>query len=345
MKVLGISSSQTILQPYNGKWALLFEEEAERLRAALGDFVLDIQHVGSTSIPGIPAKPIIDIAVAVQNFEEASRCVAPLEAIGYKYLGELGIPRRHYFVRETDNHRTHNLHMNEIHSADWQQQIAFRDTLRQDTDLAQAYAALKLRLAEQFPTDRAAYTEAKSGFISRVLNRALPALLPHVGELVTVRVYKRDATWYRSWQATVESVGEEGIVTFDPPGRLVIDRIKGDWQSKVVIRCHYWFDRPYNVLEVYRPNGELAEIYAHIASPMVIKNGEILYTDYELDVVKPAGGVATIVDEDEFAEATARYAYSAEFCRHCWQTARELVSLVDHWQAAEPPKNWSHPPL
>lgn len=78
------------------------------------------------------------------------------------------------------------------------------------------------------------------------------------------------------------------------------------------IRAYYWFDRPYNLLEVYRPHGELEEIYVHVASPMVVKNGEILYTDYELDVVKPAGDVATIVDEDEFVEATARYGYSAE---------------------------------
>lgn len=344
MNALGLASNRLVLQPHNSEWAQLFEEESARLRSTLKDFVLDIQHVGSTSIPGIPAKPILDIAIAVADFEEAKRCIALIEALGYTYRGEQGIPQRHYFVKGMSDARTHHLHMNEVHSSDWQQQIAFRDTLRQHADLAQAYAALKLRLAEQFPTDRAAYTEAKSGFISRVLNRALPALLPNVGELITVRAYKRDATWYRSWQATVTSVGEEEVVTFDPPGRLVTDRSKGDWQSKVAIRGHYWFDRPYNLLEVYHPNGELGEIYAHIASPMVVKNGEILYTDYELDVVKPAGGVATVVDEEEFIEATARFGYSAEFCQHCWQTARELVSLVDHYQPAGPPNHWKHSP-
>lgn len=112
------------------------KKKPERLRAVLGGFVLDIQHVGSTSIPGIPAKPILDIAVAVANFEEASRCLAPIEALGYTYRGEASIPRRHYFVKGAADNRTHHLHMNEIQSDDWQQQIAFRDILRQHSDLA-----------------------------------------------------------------------------------------------------------------------------------------------------------------------------------------------------------------
>ena len=336
MNVLGLSSNNVLLQPYQDEWARLFEQEHERLRAAIGDFVLDIQHIGSTSIPGIPAKPILDIGVAVENFEEASRCIAPLEALGYSYRGENGIPRRHYFVKGTTDSRTHHLHINEIQSSDWQQQIAFRDALRQDAALAQEYAALKLRLAKQFPTDRVAYTEGKSSFISRIINRALPHLLPKTGDRLTVKVYKRDATLRRSWQATVESIGDGTIITFDPPGGMVTEYTKANWQTEQSIRACYWFDRPYNLLEVYRPNGELEEIYVHDASPPVLKNGEILYTDYELDVVKPAGEAARIVDQDEFAEAKLRYGYSEEFCNFCQQTAQELVPIVEHWQLHHP---------
>lgn len=149
MNALGLASNRLVLQPHNSEWALLFEEEAARLRAVLGDFVLDIQHVGSTSIPGIPAKPILAIGIAVADFEEAKRCIDPIETLGYTYRGEQGIPRRHYFVMGTSEARTHHLHMNEIHSSDWQQQIAFRDALRTNTGLAQEYAALKLKLAKQ----------------------------------------------------------------------------------------------------------------------------------------------------------------------------------------------------
>ena len=137
MKALGLSSSQIILQPHNSEWTLLFEEEAEHLRAALGDFALDIQHVGSTSIPGIPAKPILDIAIVVADFEEAKRFIAPIESLGYIYRGEQGILRRHYFVKGTSEARTHHLHVNEIHGSEWRQQIAFRDALRADPALAQ----------------------------------------------------------------------------------------------------------------------------------------------------------------------------------------------------------------
>ena len=98
------------------------------------EYVLDIQHVGSTSIPGMIAKPIIDIAIAVKNFEEASVCIEPIERLGYEYKGEFGIPRRHYFTK--GNPRTHHIHMNEISSHDWSDQITFRNYLLQHQAMA-----------------------------------------------------------------------------------------------------------------------------------------------------------------------------------------------------------------
>lgn len=131
--MLGLARGTVTLQPYTEEWPVLFRTEAAHLQAAIGAHVLDIQHVGSTAIPGLPAKPILDIGVAVENFEAAAICIQPLAAIGYRYRGEMGIPRRHYFVK--GDPITHHLHMNEISSADWQQQIAFRDYLRQHTDI------------------------------------------------------------------------------------------------------------------------------------------------------------------------------------------------------------------
>src|SRR5579871_440110 len=168
--MLGLSSEIVFVCPYTPEWRQVFIEEQARLHACVGNDVLDIQHVGSTSIPGMAAKPILDIAIAVADFEGAARCVQPLELLGYLYRGENGIPRRHYFVK--GDPRTHHVHMVEIQSENWATMICFRDYLRQHPDVAQAYEALKQRLAEQFPTNRIAYQEGKEVFIQQVVRIA-----------------------------------------------------------------------------------------------------------------------------------------------------------------------------
>ncbi len=167
---LGLPRGTVRIKTYSADWPRLFEAERARLQAAIGRYVLDIQHIGSTSVPGLAAKPILDIGVAVANFEEAAVCIEPLAALGYEYLGELGIPRRHYFVKGAP--RTHHLHMNEITSDDWQRTIAFRDYLRRHPAAVQQYADLKQALAVRFPEDREAYLNAKSEFIARILRQA-----------------------------------------------------------------------------------------------------------------------------------------------------------------------------
>ena len=155
------------LVPYTAEWRRLFEEEKARLQAAIGQYVLDVQHVGSTAIPGLIAKPIIDIGIAVRDFEEARVCIGPIGQLGYEYRGEQRIPRRHYFVK--GDPRTHHIHMNEIGSRDWEDQVLFRDYLIRHPELAEEYAGLKKELARQYPTDREAYLDGKAAFIERVL--------------------------------------------------------------------------------------------------------------------------------------------------------------------------------
>jgi GrpB-like predicted nucleotidyltransferase (UPF0157 family)/protein associated with RNAse G/E len=328
--MLGLPRGTVTLSPYHAEWPVLFRDEATQLQSAIGAHVLDIQHVGSTSIPGIPAKPIIDIAVAVDNFEAAAICIQPLEALGYHYRGEAGIPRRHYFSKGDPS--TYHLHMNEISSADWQQQIAFRDYLRQHPAQALAYAQLKIQLAQQFPTDRLAYTESKSGFIAGVLQKALPATALQPGDVLCVRAYKSDGQWYRWWTATVESVTPTCITTLSPPNNA-IHTPTGQWHFKLAIRSYYWFDRPYNLLEVYHPDGTVAEIYVNIGSPIVQKGAELQFTDHELDVLKISGQLARIVDEDEFMAASTHYGYSAEFQKICYQNANMALELAEKWVA------------
>ena len=125
--MLGLPSGQIQLSPYEPGWQILFLEERDRLQASIGEYILDIQHIGSTSIPGMPAKPILDIGIAVTNFEEAVRCIPPMEKLGYRYKGENGIPRRHYFVK--GDPRTFHVHMVEIESEGWRSNLLFRDYL------------------------------------------------------------------------------------------------------------------------------------------------------------------------------------------------------------------------
>lgn len=165
---LGLAVGAVKLQPYNPQWPRLFLEEKARLEQTLGSHTLDIQHIGSTSIPGLPAKPILDIGVAVASFEEARVCIAPLEQIGYHYRGELGIAGRHYFVKG-DPVVTHHLHLLEITSEDWKNHLAFRDYLTHHPELAREYAELKLGLAAQRGIDREQYLAAKDPFIRRIL--------------------------------------------------------------------------------------------------------------------------------------------------------------------------------
>jgi GrpB-like predicted nucleotidyltransferase (UPF0157 family) len=172
--MIGLERDTIRLEPHNPEWALLYERERARLGAALGDHVLDLQHVGSTAIPGIWAKPILDSAAAVAAYEAAAVCIAPLEALGYTYRGENGIPRRRYFVQRTPDGETTlvHLHMLEVHSAEWENHLLFRDYLRAHTVDAQAYQALKEGLMARYPHDRGAYTEGKEAFVARILVQA-----------------------------------------------------------------------------------------------------------------------------------------------------------------------------
>ena len=328
--MIGLASDRVLLCEHNDAWQRIFQQEHKRLQDAIGEYVLDIQHVGSTSIQGIPAKPIIDIAVAVDNFEEATRCIAPLEEIGYEYKGENGVPRRHYFVKGTVEKRICHLHMNEVQGIDWIAQIAFRDFLRIRPEAARQYAEVKERLAQQFSTDRMAYTECKTGIIGKIMAKALPEILPTVGNEVTVRAYKWNRTCYRWWNAEVVDVTDEMIVTHAAPEHSIFQPT-GGWVSQYDVRATYWFDQPYNLLEVRNPDGTLYEIYINIASPLRLKGDELHFTDYELDVVMHAGKAPMIIDQDEFAQAIDTFGYSVAFQEHCWQAAHRAIVLAESW--------------
>ena len=169
--MLGLERDKVKLSPYQNAW-VNFVEEKQRLEEVTGYGILDIQHIGSTAVPGLKAKPILDIGIAVANFEEAFALVPLIEGLGYTYRGENGIPRRHYFVKGPPNKRTHHIHMFEEANEEWAKHLLFRDYLRMHPETVTAYQALKEDLAKRYPRDREAYTNGKHEFIQKVLEEA-----------------------------------------------------------------------------------------------------------------------------------------------------------------------------
>ncbi|MCP3983429.1 MAG: GrpB family protein [bacterium] len=171
------ASAQIRLVNYDSDWPRLFEEERNRLLDVLGRRVLVIEHIGSTAIPGMPAKPILDLLALVEDIQAAPACYAPLQAIGYQYHPELEamLPGRRYFCRYDPAdpiEQTHHLHMVQMKSEFHMHQLLFRDHLTEHPEDAARYQALKQELAARFRHDREAYTDGKTAFVREILARA-----------------------------------------------------------------------------------------------------------------------------------------------------------------------------
>jgi len=167
--MLGLPDGIVRLEPYSPEWQRYYEHEKILLEAALGDSILDIQHVGSTAIEGMIAKPIIDIDVTVENYEDAGKCIVPIEKVGYMYKGDNGIPCSYYFVKGIP--AQYHLHLYETGSLPWQNQIYFRDYLIENPGEARRYAELKVALAALYPQNRPAYLAGKASFIERIMEK------------------------------------------------------------------------------------------------------------------------------------------------------------------------------
>jgi GrpB-like predicted nucleotidyltransferase (UPF0157 family) len=164
---------RVILVPYDPAWPRLYEEEAALWRRLLGGLLVDVAHIGSTAVPGLLAKPTIDLLITVLDVPQLDGLNEALTAAGYLPRGEHGIPGRRYFVRGTPERHTHHAHAFAVGSPEVARHLAFRDYLRAHPADAAAYARLKERLARRFPADPAAYTDGKGAFIRRVEARAL----------------------------------------------------------------------------------------------------------------------------------------------------------------------------
>lgn len=173
---LGLHSGYVQLAAPDPAWAALFAAEQTRLMAGTGTLPLAIEHIGSTAIPGVPAKPILDLLGGRPSGSNVVPYVAAFENAGYKYRGENGVPGRDYFVLDdATGRRLHHLHLVEEGGSLWSSHLAFRDFLRRHPKHAAEYARLKQSLAARHPNERMAYTDGKAAFVAAILRLAAGA--------------------------------------------------------------------------------------------------------------------------------------------------------------------------
>lgn len=164
--LLGLANDKVSLMPHTGLWISEFTKEKRSLRHNTD--LTEIQHVGSTFVPWLPAKPIVDIAISSKDPESQ---IEGIEDCGYGYMGEKGVEGRYYFVKGTPENRTHHIHMFEKGDQRYEDHLLFRDHLVKNIDVAEEYGRLKLRLWRDDKIGRKEYTKNKSDFIEKVLNR------------------------------------------------------------------------------------------------------------------------------------------------------------------------------
>lgn len=153
------------LVPHNPKWSQKADQEISRFLERLTFPIIGIYHIGSTSVPGIKAKPILDFVMEVENLADVINSITEFEDLGYQSKGEFGIPGRQFFTRDTAGERTHHLHVFQKGHPDIERHTVFRDYLRANPNAAREYEQLKEKLAKRFPKQSSNYTEAKSDFI------------------------------------------------------------------------------------------------------------------------------------------------------------------------------------
>ena len=162
-----------IVMEHQEDWKEKFNMEAEKIKQIFGDCMIDIHHIGSTSVEGLKAKPIIDIMPVVKNINEIDAFNKQMKALGYECCGEFGIPGRRYF-RKGGDQRTHHVHMFQVDNhLDINRHLAVRDFLRENEQMRERYGELQASLATQYPTDVEAYMDGKDEFVKKLEREAL----------------------------------------------------------------------------------------------------------------------------------------------------------------------------
>jgi GrpB-like predicted nucleotidyltransferase (UPF0157 family) len=170
MSQIGLQEGTVKLASYSTAWRRKFQAEQRRLANRLAPRRYKMEHIGSTAVPGIDAKPIIDIAMQIPSFRCLKTWIALLESAGYQYKGEYGLPGRHFFTRGTPV--LQHLHLVSPETHHWNDWLLFRDFLRSHPSAAEHYRLTKQALARRFSKDRDAYTRAKTPLVRKLMRAA-----------------------------------------------------------------------------------------------------------------------------------------------------------------------------
>lgn len=157
-----------IVVPFDSQWSELFNKEKIAIKKVFGDEAIAIDHIGSTAITGMDAKPIIDILISAKDIQVIDQFNTQMERLGYIAKGEFNIPGRRFFTKDTDNVRTHHVHTFQVGDPHLSRHLAFRDYMMTHPDDAIKYLQLKINLAKRFPNDIAAYCDGKDAFIKEI---------------------------------------------------------------------------------------------------------------------------------------------------------------------------------
>lgn len=160
-----IEQRKVVLVPHQPEWSKLADREAALIRSAFPEIISAIYHIGSTAVPGIKAKPILDFVVVAHDIHQLEEEEQTFQKLGYTAKGERGIPGRRFYSKDTDGIRSHHLHAFQEGHSEIKRHLIFRDYLRTHPEAALKYEQLKERLAKRFPRQSGSYTEAKSEFI------------------------------------------------------------------------------------------------------------------------------------------------------------------------------------
>lgn len=167
---LGLGPEEVKLHPYSPLWPTLYVEELDRLKANLSNTKIHIEHIGSTAVPGMFAKPVIDIMIGFDDPDLEGPTAQALVNLGYEFQGEKGVPERLFLT--LGNPRVYHAHLTTYGSSFWHEHLLFVDELKANQESAEQYKSIKLALAKKFPHNRQAYTDGKSTVIETILNRA-----------------------------------------------------------------------------------------------------------------------------------------------------------------------------
>jgi GrpB-like predicted nucleotidyltransferase (UPF0157 family) len=163
--------NSVIVSPYSTDWPNIYHNLEDDLISLFAPTTIAVEHIGSTSVPGLAAKPVIDVLIGAASLNDIESKISLLSKHGYEYVSkyEKEIPERRYFVKSPAGSLRVHIHAVELGSRIWQEHLAFRDALRNDLSLLEQYQSLKLQLAKQFVNNKSAYSAAKNPFIESVL--------------------------------------------------------------------------------------------------------------------------------------------------------------------------------